>query len=72
MGEEIRACWQEADRPAATTALLPRDSEPAPKLDFVPVGEVAAPVAPAPATLPAVAVSPVPTALEPRAGLWDD
>jgi hypothetical protein len=75
IGDEIRGCWQEADRPAATVALMPRETEPIHRLDFVPVGEVHVTAAgPAPTLIVDASVAPPTTAMssESRSGLWDD
>ena len=80
VGDEIRGCWQEADRPAATTALVPRETTTPHKLDFVPVDEVVAQVSETLAPVvgqtasaePPVAVAPVIIPAESRSSLWDD
>jgi hypothetical protein len=66
-GDEIRGCWQEANRPIGATVFMPLDAAPARKLDFVPVGEPAAKAEPEIAVPPVVTMPP-----ESRSGLWDD
>jgi hypothetical protein len=76
IGDEIRGCWQEADRPSGSIVLMPHDATPVHKLDFVPVAEGAAHTitdAPGPILEVQVPVSPASAAsTESRSGLWDD
>jgi hypothetical protein len=83
IGDEIRGCWQEADRPIGTV-LMPHDTTPAHKLDFVPVGdtpltaEAAAARSSAPGAgspepeLPIQASRTTVPANDVRFGLWDE